>query len=46
MSVEDKLKNLYNSGSEFTKNKQFQKALDCYNKILKITPNDALISST
>ena len=40
MSVENKLKNLYNSGSEFTKNKQFQKALDCYNKILKTTPND------
>ena len=40
MSVENKLKNLYNSGMEFTKNKQFQKALDCYNKILKTTPND------
>ncbi|PHY03692.1 MAG: hypothetical protein CK526_06640 [Thaumarchaeota archaeon] len=39
MSVENKLKNLYNA-LEFTKNKQFQSALDCYNKILKTTPND------
>ena len=31
---------LHNAGLEFTKNKQFQLALDCYNKILKITPND------